>query len=206
MARKTKEEAEKTREAILDAAVEIFSGKGVTNTSLEEIAKASAVTRGAIYWHFKNKNDIFDALHDRLYQPVTELILQDLEKDHPQPLRQMEELCIQLLLELEHNPQKRQALNLFLIKCNYSGELESYQERHEAQKDENFKLFSRYFEKAKRKHVLAANADPETLTLALSCYMKGILLEYLNNPAGFHIGDRAPKLIALFFAGLYQKP
>lgn len=203
MAKKTKEEAEKTRNAILDAAIKIFSEKGVTTTSLEEIAKAADVTRGAVYWHFKNKTEIFDALHDRLYQPVTEMILQDLEQDHPRPLQQMQDLCINLLQELDHNEQKRQALSLFLVNCNYTGELAAYRQQHEDRKNETLALFSRYFEQAKKKGSIAESADSEILTLGLSCYMKGIVVEYLNDPASFNIGDRAPKLIKLFFTAIY---
>lgn len=53
MARKTKQEAQETRQHILDVALRLFSQQGVSSTSLGEIAKAAGVTRGAIYWHFK---------------------------------------------------------------------------------------------------------------------------------------------------------
>lgn len=59
MARKTKQQAEETRQEILDAAIKTFSERGVSATSLADIAKAAGVTRGAIYWHFKNKVDLF---------------------------------------------------------------------------------------------------------------------------------------------------
>lgn len=199
LARKTKEEAQKTKKAILDAAVAIFVEKGVANASLEEIAQAAGVSRGAVYWHFQNKMEIFDALHQRLYCPVAEMILQDLEKDYPRPLEQLEELCTRFLLDLETNLQQRQALTLFLIKCDYSGELAANLERHEARKAENLRLLSQYFEKARKKGFLPPDADPETLTLSISCYMKGIIVEYLNNPKGWNLGIQGPKLIKLFF-------
>ncbi|WP_272942305.1 TetR family transcriptional regulator [Kingella kingae] len=53
--RKTKEEAQKTRQHLLNAALEVFWRKGVTQASLHEIAVEAGVTRGALYWHFKNK-------------------------------------------------------------------------------------------------------------------------------------------------------
>lgn len=52
--RKTKSEAEKTRQHLLDAALEVFWRKGVTSASLQEIAEEAGVTRGALYWHFAN--------------------------------------------------------------------------------------------------------------------------------------------------------
>ena len=54
MARKTKEEALETRNAILDATVRVFAAKGAANVSLADIAREAGVTRGAIYWHFAN--------------------------------------------------------------------------------------------------------------------------------------------------------
>ena len=62
MARRTKEEAEQTRAAILGAAIEVFLKKGVTRTTLQEIAEEAGVTRGAIYHNFANKGELLSAL------------------------------------------------------------------------------------------------------------------------------------------------
>ncbi|MDC7238750.1 MAG: TetR family transcriptional regulator [Spirochaetales bacterium] len=64
--RRTKEDAEKTRKAILDAALEVFHQQGVSSAGLAEIAKRADVTRGAVYWHFKDKQDLYFALYDSL--------------------------------------------------------------------------------------------------------------------------------------------
>jgi TetR/AcrR family acrAB operon transcriptional repressor len=61
--RKTKEDAEKTREAILKAALRVFYESGVSRASLAQIGSAAGVSRGAVYWHFKDKNDLFLQLH-----------------------------------------------------------------------------------------------------------------------------------------------
>lgn len=202
--RRTKEEAENTREAILNAATRVFSEKGVAGTTLEDIARAAHVTRGAVYWHFKNKTEIFDALHERLHRPLVEIIMEDLEKDHPEPLVQLRDLCIKLLLDLEKDEQKRQALNLFLLKCDYAGDLAPFKEKHLRKKEEKQKAFSRYFEKARQKGKLPPDADPELLTQAICCYTKGILFDYLDNPETFDMPRKAPEMINLFFrnAGL----
>ena len=197
--RRTKEEAEQTREDILNAAVRIFSQKGVGQTSLDEIAKAANVTRGAVYWHFKNKVEIFDALFENLHRPVLDMIMDDLEKDHPEPLKQLRDLCVGLLVSLEKDEYKRQALILFFRKCNYAGDLEIYKEKHDRKKMEKQKAFTRYFDKAKAKGKLPADADCDLLTQAVGCYMKGILFEYLDNPEELDIREKAPMLIDLFF-------
>ena len=62
MARRTKEEAQQTRETILVAALDMFCDKGYTRTTFDERAKKIDLTKGAIYWHFRNKPDIIKAL------------------------------------------------------------------------------------------------------------------------------------------------
>src|SRR5213082_1462422 len=70
MARRTKEEALETRHRILDAAERIFERRGVSRTSLQDIAEAAGVTRGAIYWHFDGKEALFTAMMERATMPM----------------------------------------------------------------------------------------------------------------------------------------
>jgi len=55
MARTAKQEAQATRNAILEAAGRVLPARGIARTSLLDIAKEAGVTRGAIYWHFTDK-------------------------------------------------------------------------------------------------------------------------------------------------------
>ena len=95
--RRTKEEAEQTRNAILEAAVDVFTEKGVARATLEQIAKAANVTRGAVYWHFKNKTDIFMALHDELHRPFIQDLVDGLENTDDDPLQSLKSFCIELV-------------------------------------------------------------------------------------------------------------
>ena len=62
MVRKTKEDAEQTRLAIMDAALQTFYEKGFSRTTFDEIAKRINLTKGAVYWHFRNKAEIIAAI------------------------------------------------------------------------------------------------------------------------------------------------
>ena len=62
MARKTKEDTEQTRQAILDSALQTFYEKGFSRTTFDEIAKRINLTKGAVYWHFRNKADVIAAI------------------------------------------------------------------------------------------------------------------------------------------------
>lgn len=200
--RRTKEDAELTKQAILNAAVEVFSDRGVAKASLEEIARNARVTRGAIYWHFKNKLQIFDALYQSLHTPFISRILEGLEVEHPNPVGQLQQLCTELLLEVDDNEFRRKALTLFLLKCDYGGELECYKEKHIQAKLEKKAAFSIYFNKATEAGHLPADTDPDVLTLSVICYLRGILMEYLEAPDTFNMKENVPKLIHSFFKNL----
>ena len=58
MSKRTHAEALQTRQSILEAAKRVFADKGFVKSSLSDIAREAKVTRGAIYWHFQNKNEV----------------------------------------------------------------------------------------------------------------------------------------------------
>ena len=74
MPRRTKEEAQATRDLLLDTAAEVFERRGVSRTSMQDIATAAGLTRGAIYWHFRDKVDLFNAMMDRAILPFEQQI------------------------------------------------------------------------------------------------------------------------------------
>ncbi len=91
----TKEQAEKTRENILKGALRTFSEKGLARSRLEDIAKDMGVTRGAIYWHFKNKLELFSELFKKTMQIVLADARGILESESP-PFERIRNLLIQL--------------------------------------------------------------------------------------------------------------
>lgn len=202
MAKKTKEEAQETRQNILDAAIDVFTSHGVASASLNEIAARAGVTRGAIYWHFKNKLDIFAALQEQLHSSVMDTVLADLKKDHPQPLQQLEQLCVALLIDLETNTRKNKILGIFYTKCDYSGEMATFLEIQNANKAKSIELFSQYFKRAAKQGHLEADVDPHTLTLSLFFYLTGILHEHLRDPGLFDLSQRAGPFMRQFFRGV----
>src|ERR1700677_1371704 len=68
-------EANSTRERILDVALDLFVTQGYDGTSLREIAEQLGVTKAALYYHFKSKQDILMALHYRMHGLLEDSIL-----------------------------------------------------------------------------------------------------------------------------------
>jgi len=192
---------EATKNDILEAAINVFVTRGFVKSTLEEIAVQANVTRGAVYWHFKNKHDIFEALHEKLHQPLTSSILEDMKKNCDDSLCQLEKLCVKLLVDLDNDPIRKKILNIFFCKCDYSCGMEDILEKQREQKLKNIDLFSKYFERAKKNKQLAENVEPKITAISLACYMSGMVIEYLRNPQLFNLEKQAPLLIRQFFAG-----
>lgn len=58
-----------SRDQILRAATELFATRGFHETSMAEIARAAGVSKALIFWHFKNKEELFVAVLGKLLEP-----------------------------------------------------------------------------------------------------------------------------------------
>lgn len=112
MVRKSKEDAEKTRQAVLEAALDVFSEKGYAKTTFDEIAARAGFTKGAVYWYFRNKADLVAALiieyMQRKEMQVSQVIadgyhLDDLCK------------CFQMWAQLSQNDLRYAKFNKFIL-------------------------------------------------------------------------------------------
>ncbi len=202
MVRRTKEEALETRNRIMDAAVDVFFDCGVANATLNDIATRANVTRGAIYWHFKNKLDVFDALHDRLQLSFADTILADLQNDHPHPLLQLERLCTEMLVNLETDQDAFKVLSIMFFKCDYSGDMSAFLQMQNERRKKNVELFSEYFARAKKHRHLPIDVDPGVLSMALLSYISGLVIDYLRDPTCIAMRDNAARFMRLFFRNL----
>src|SRR5947209_7165062 len=105
MARRTKAASEATRELLLDTAERIFREHGVTRTTLAEIATAAGVTRGAVYWHFRDKADLFGEMCARARSPMKTMLERAGGDTHDDPLATLRTLCIDTLTHLATEPR-----------------------------------------------------------------------------------------------------
>src|SRR5436190_7442736 len=112
MARRTKEEAQETRHMLLDTAERVFQEKGVSRTSLADIAKAAGVTRGAIYWHFTDKADLFCSMVARVTMPMESPACQTDHGAAADPIHSIREMMIGILRRTSEDPQARRVFHI----------------------------------------------------------------------------------------------
>jgi TetR/AcrR family acrAB operon transcriptional repressor len=112
MVRKCKEDAEKTRRAILESALDVFSEKGYAKATFDEIAVRAGFTKGAIYWYFRNKADLVAALIveyvQRKQQEVDNFSSDDLTLDSL-----LEEFC--MWAQMSQNDLRYAKFNRFIL-------------------------------------------------------------------------------------------
>jgi TetR/AcrR family acrAB operon transcriptional repressor len=123
MVKKTKEDAEKTRESIIDAARTVFLQRGVSRSSLEQIASKAGVTRGAVYWHFQNKTELMLALRERVFLPLIDQMEDTISlEENLDPLGSIEEFMCSRFEHLESCQETRETYEIMMTKCEYVDE------------------------------------------------------------------------------------
>lgn len=202
MARKTKADAQETRSQVLDAAELVFSQKGVTHTSLNEIALAAGVTRGAIYWHFKNKYDLIGALLERVKLPLDDMLAAQ-DADHADnPLGQIRAKSITVLQSCVSDPHLRAVCTILFHKCERIADAQPLMERHLASRAECAQELEGNFGAAIKSGQLPADTDPKLATLGLFSYIDGLIYNWLLDPDQFQLAAAAPRLIDTYLYGL----
>lgn len=195
MARRTKEEAEETRQSILDAAERLFHDLGVSRTSLADIASAAGVTRGAIYWHFENKVDLFQAMLERLHLPLEELAQASESEDEPNPLGQTRELLVRLLRNVELDAQTRRIQEILQHKCEYTDDLGDLRQKMQALHLECDERIEKSLRNAVSKAQLPADLDCRRATLCLHGYVHGLQANWLLAPGGDSLAEQAESFV-----------
>lgn len=122
MARKTKEEAELTRKKLIKSALLLFSEKGVAHTTLTDISRKAEVTKGAFYWHFKNKLEVFDAIIDEYSTPIEQQADQLLLTGED-PINSLFESMTFFFSKVEDSPELIALFDVYFFKCEYTEEL-----------------------------------------------------------------------------------
>lgn len=198
--RRTKEDAAQTRERLLDAAEELFLAKGVSRTSLEEIARHAGLTRGALYWHFRNKVDLFQAMHERVALPFDEML--DRVVCEEQPLSALRDLCVSAIVALGQDERRRRVSTIVTQKSEYVNELSSAAERQLVLHRRLMAKTTDILIRASELGQLSPGLDPTMAGRALHVFMSGLCNDCLRDPEAYDLSTDAPVLIDIFFNGL----
>lgn len=195
--RRTKADAEQTRNAILHAAECLFYERGVAATALEQIAKAASVTRGAVYWHFKDKNALLEALRTKFRPPQTEVVKLALDEGHPDILALLE-VTGSMVLEQFEAEESRQRLYVILT-SHSSIDPNSDTDQQDA------KMLLRLTTAAYDAGQLAEDLTPKAAALSLVVVMRGVLTHWLLSGRSFSLSQDGSAMLRRHLRSLRRK-
>jgi len=201
--RRTKDEAEATRNGILDAAETLFSKRGVSHTSLADIAEAAGVTRGAIYWHFEDKSDLFTAMVSRVTLPMEEMVARSSDESVADPLESLKAAAVYTLKRTARDPQCQRVLDVVLHKCEYVDDMAGVKRRtHEIQAG-CVNRAEKAIRNAIRRGQLPAGLDARNAAIGLDAMIYGLISNWLANRDYIALEKQAEAVVELLFDGLH---
>ena len=195
MARCTKEEALETRSRILDAAENVFHEQGVAHTSLEHIAQAATVTRGAIYWHFRNKSDLFDAMCERVRLPMEAMVQAGADENIDDPLGQLRAACLFVLREAVENEHTRKVFGILFHRCEYVDAADLIMSRQQQKFHSGTANIERILKNAIVRKQLPADLDIHLAATMFHASWSGLLNNWLFSPGSFNLAGQAERYV-----------
>ncbi|WP_157967719.1 TetR family transcriptional regulator [Cohaesibacter intestini] len=205
MARKTKEEAEKTYFALLEAAADLYSSQGYARTTINEIASHAGMTRGAFYWHFQSKEDVIKGIWENHaypgFNPVRQALISLPEDDPASAFR----VQINRLIDVFAR-DRLVSRAMFIIIHNMEisdkeGDLHQFlSEQHQMFQD----TIATAFKSIEKAGQLKANMDPKVTALSCLCLFVGMVEKALLPFMELDLETEGKELFASFFDAVLE--
>ncbi|OAT33540.1 TetR family transcriptional repressor [Buttiauxella brennerae ATCC 51605] len=198
MARKTKLEALKTRQHLIDVAITLFAKNGVSTTTLADIADAAGMTRGAIYWHFDSKVSLFNEIWNTqtcISQEIRRKLKSQIPDDDFQLLR---EIFIETLKVISSDRRQYELLQILYHTCEFSGEMYSEREIRERfwfNRERMSKILRSCISKGK----IPLNTNVDLTITIIHGYFSGIIKNWLMQPENLNLYEQAPDVVDNLF-------
>ena len=207
MVRRTKADALATRHTLLDAAEQVFAERGVSRTSLNDIAVAAGTTRGAIYWHFKDKAALFNAMMERVTLPLEDTLAcagqaSDEDSTPSAPLTRMRAAFLNALHKTVHDTQTRRVFDIATHKVEYVEEMLDVRDRHLKARDECVAMTRAGLLQAARLGDVKLPMPAITAAHGLHALIDGLIQNWLLAPEAFDLEAAGRQTFDAYIAGL----
>jgi len=185
--RRTKEDAEKTRLKIIEAALTLFSRNGYSNTTLAMIGTEAGYSRGPIYWHFKNKDDLFQAVLAYSQEPLELLVAQAQGTDLP-PLPTIERFVTRWFDLLVEDAWFRQSFEILLNKTELTDAVAVTLKRERELTRSMIGTLKALLVAAQANGSVPDTQAPEQLAVLIYTQLMGVTQSWLFAPRLFNLG------------------
>lgn len=184
--RKTKLDSMRTRQLLIDTAIEEFARRGVSNTTLTDIADAAHVTRGAIYWHFASKAELFNEIWKQEEQSRA-LIANDVSiNENNDPLATLRNKLINILKQVATEPRYRALMEILYHKCEFTAEMTNECEIKEIAIFEQ-KTIAALLTRCMAEGQISARTNVNVAIILIQSCLGGIISNWLVQPERFNL-------------------
>ncbi len=169
-----------TKSRVLEAAAHVFSTCGFANSSLDKVAEHAGLSKGAVYWHFSSKQDLFLAILERTYEQQLRLLPVEVERilSSEEPMSALTDWLELQLLCLESDGEQPTLFLEFLVSGREAEIREKLQKLHGHLMNEIGVLL----QEMQRRGQLADEVDPRSVAVMLDALLKGVLIEWILDP------------------------
>ena len=199
--RRTKEEAEVTRAAVLKAALAVFSAKGYSAATLDDVASAAKVTRGAIYWHFKSKADLYNTLVEELSARGASVVQQAVAEGGTF-IEILRRIFVRLCAVIEDDKEARAVMELGLFKTGLAPELQSGRKKQLEAGTAQIEFIAEAMRQGIAQGVLRNDLEPADMARAFIAFENGAIQLWLVSPKSFSLKKSAEAFADILIAGL----
>jgi TetR/AcrR family acrAB operon transcriptional repressor len=202
--RRTKEEAAVTRSKVLKAALSVFSSKGYAAATLDDVAAAANVTRGAIYWHFKSKADLYNTLTDELSARGAELVQQAVAEGGtlPEILRRV---FVRQCALIEEDKEARAVMELAMFKTGLDPDLQAGRRKQVKAGNALLEGITSAMQQGIDMGILRNDLDPADMARAFIAFENGAIQLWLTTPRAFSLKTSAKSFADILIAGLQKQ-
>ncbi|MES2183290.1 MAG: TetR family transcriptional regulator [Pseudomonadota bacterium] len=202
MARRTKEDALATRSLLLDAAEQLFHAQGVWRTSLNDIAVAAGTTRGAIYWHFRDKADLFNAMMERVTLPLEESVMLVGEDAEADPLDEIRTAIHRALQMIATDARARRVFEIAMHRVEYVDEFMAVKAQHLAVRNECLLKIEAGLRLAAERRGAKLALPARAAAIGLHALCDGLIQNWLLDPAAFELRSCGVRAADAYLAGI----
>lgn len=200
--RRSKEDSEQTRAAILDAAERMFCEKGYAAATVGEISRAAGVTRGAFYWHFRDKTEVLAALHGRSFLPQEKILTSTIDSDAPDPLGCLFDAAVEALRSFEVNDGEQRIFRIMSDLTIGDEGCETLARIHAEMRH----LIRQVMQRARANGTLHPRVTAAQAELFMTVTIGGLLAEWLRSDKGFPLAASGERLLRHLMAMLRADP
>jgi len=206
MVRRTKAEAEATRERLLDAAEQTFCRLGVARTTLDDVARAAGVTRGAVYWHFSGKAELFKALCERSAPPLEHLLEAAASLRHDDPLGVIEQTLADAMSAVTGCSHTRAVLEILMSRSEAPQQADAQQPCLRNSECNVVASLERLLKQAVARGQLPKETDVRLAAMAINAFISGLVRQWLVDDSPYDLAEAGPRLVHVMLEGLRAAP